>query len=135
MTTDGQREEVAEYAKLAKNRSERDRMADVKTVSGAFTVSYALHPFTGEKIPVWIADYVLAGYGTGAVMAVPAGDERDFRFARHFKLPVPAIAKDVDISEEAYAGKDAIMINSGFLDGLPMYQALGRAVEEIAKKR
>src|SRR3546814_19927380 len=98
-------------------------MAVVKTVSGAFTGSYALHPFTGEKIPVWIADYVLAGYGTGAVMAVPAGEERDFRFARHFKLPVPAIAKDVDISDEAYAGKDALLIKLGFIGGLPMYQA------------
>src|SRR3546814_19996873 len=103
MTTDGQREEVAAYVKLAKNRSERDRIADVKTVSGAFTGSYALHPFTGEKIPVWIADYVLAGYGTGAVMAVPGGNEGDFRFRRHFKVALPAIAKDVELSEKASA--------------------------------
>ncbi|QEC54234.1 leucine--tRNA ligase [Anseongella ginsenosidimutans] len=126
--------EVRAYVQTAKNRSERDRMADVKTVSGAFTGAYALHPFTGEKIPVWIADYVLAGYGTGAVMAVPSGDNRDFRFARHFNLPIPAIAKDRDISEEAYEGKDAIMINSGFLNGMTMAEAIGKAIEAIEKK-
>lgn len=134
ITTAEQAAEVKAYVATARNRSERERMADVKTVSGAFTGAYALHPFTGAKIPVWIADYVLAGYGTGAVMAVPAGDNRDFRFARHFSLPIPPIAKDKDISEEAYEGKEAIMINSGFLDGMRMSDAIGKAIEEIEKK-
>jgi len=88
ITTDERREAVTNYVQQARNRSERERMMDVKTVTGEFTGAYALHPFSGEKIPVWVADYVLAGYGTGAVMAVPAGDQRDYDFARHFGLPI-----------------------------------------------
>ncbi|MEZ5173185.1 MAG: leucine--tRNA ligase [Bacteroidia bacterium] len=131
ITTDEQRAEVEAYVQVAANRSERERMSDVKRISGVFTGAYANHPFTGEKIPVWIGDYVLAGYGTGAVMAVPAGDQRDYDFAKHFKLPIPEINEGVDISEAADPTKDAVMINSGFLNGLTGHQAIKKAIEEI----
>jgi leucyl-tRNA synthetase len=104
-------------------------MADVKTISGVFTGAYAEHPFTKEPIPIWVGDYVLAGYGTGAVMAVPCGDERDYAFANHFKgkngmLPIRNIFADADISKEAYAAKDNVKItNSDFLNGLNYKEA------------
>ena len=88
ITTTEQKEEIDQYVEQTKHRSERERMADAKTVSGAFTGAYVIHPFTNKKVPIWIADYVLAGYGTGAVMAVPGGDQRDWAFARHFNLPI-----------------------------------------------
>ncbi|MEP7265511.1 MAG: class I tRNA ligase family protein, partial [Bacteroidota bacterium] len=133
ITTAEQRKAVDEYIYYAKNRSERERMSEVKKITGAFTGAYALHPFTNEKIPVWIGDYVLAGYGTGAVMAVPAGDQRDWDFAKHFNLPIPAINKDVDISTAADPTKEAVMINSGFLNGMTGYEAIKAAVKEIEK--
>ncbi len=133
ITTNDQRKAIDEYVNYAKNRSERERMSEVKKISGAFTGAYAINPFNNEKIPVWIGDYVLSGYGTGAVMAVPAGDQRDWDFAKYFKLPIPAIVKDADISEGADATKDGIMINSGFLNGLTGHQAIKAAIKEIEK--
>jgi leucyl-tRNA synthetase len=134
ITTLEQKAEIEAYVNIAKNRSERERMSEVKRISGAFTGAYVLHPFTHEKIPVWVGDYVLAGYGTGAVMAVPAGDQRDWDFAKHFGLPIPAINEGVDISEEANPTKEACMINSDFLNGLTGYQAIKRGVEAIEAK-
>ncbi len=134
ITTPEQKEAVEAYVNIAKNRSERERMTEVKRVSGEFTGAYVEHPFTGAPIPVWIGDYVLAGYGTGAVMAVPAGDERDYAFAKHFNLPIPAILEGIDISEAANPTKDAKMINSDFLNGLTGYEAIKKAIEEIEKR-
>lgn len=134
ITTNEQRQVVEEYITYAKNRSERERMADVKTISGVFTGAYVEHPFTGEKVPVWIADYVLAGYGTGAVMAVPCGDQRDYVFAKHFGLEIKPVFADVDISEKADPTKEAKMINSDFLNGLTGYQAIPKAIEKIEER-
>lgn len=109
-------------------------MADVKTISGVFTGAYAEHPFTKEPVPIWIGDYVLAGYGTGAVMAVPCGDQRDYDFAKHFNLPIKNIFENIDISEEAFSGKEGTVIaDSGFLSGLPYKQALEKAIQELEK--
>ncbi|MFX0556383.1 leucine--tRNA ligase [Maribacter sp. CXY002] len=132
ITTLDQKSEVEAYIDATAKRSERDRMADVKTISGAFTGAYAEHPFTKEPIPIWIGDYVLAGYGTGAVMSVPCGDQRDYDFAKHFNIPIPNIFEGVDISEEAFADKDKTVIaNSDFLDGLPYKKAVKRAIFEL----
>jgi leucyl-tRNA synthetase len=117
ITTSDQRDEVEEYVMATSKRSERDRMSDVKTISGVFTGAYAVHPFTGEDVPIWIGDYVLASYGTGAVMAVPCGDQRDYDFAKHFGLEIPNIFKDQDISESACDDKSAIIANSDFISG------------------
>ena len=129
LTTPEQREVVDNYVAAAKNRSERDRMSDVKTISGVFTGGYAIHPFSGEKVPVWVADYVLSGYGTGAVMAVPAGDARDHAFARHFGLPIVKIIEGTEIEDQADATKEGKMVNSGFLNGLEAVDAIDKAVE------
>ncbi len=119
ITTPEQKAEVEAYIEATAKRSERDRMADVKHISGAFTGAYAEHPFTKEPIPIWIGDYVLAGYGTGAVMSVPCGDQRDYDFAKHFNIPIPNIFEGVDISEEAFADKENTKIaNSDFINGL-----------------
>ncbi|TDU43150.1 leucyl-tRNA synthetase [Gelidibacter sediminis] len=134
ITTDNQRAEVEAYIKATAKRSERDRMADVKTITGAFTGSYAEHPFTKEPIPVWIGDYVLAGYGTGAVMSVPCGDQRDYDFANHFNIPIPNIFEGIDISEEAYGAKDNVIIaNSDFLNGLSYKEATKKAIVALEK--
>jgi leucyl-tRNA synthetase len=134
ITTAEQKAEVEAYVEATAKRSERDRMADVKTISGAFTGAYAEHPFTKEPIPIWIGDYVLAGYGTGAVMSVPCGDQRDYDFANHFNIPIPNIFEGIDISEEAYAEKDKTVIaNSGFLNGLSYKKAVKRAIFELEK--
>ena len=134
ITTEDHKEEVEAYIEATAKRSERERMADVKTISGAFTGAYAEHPFTKEPIPIWIGDYVLAGYGTGAVMAVPCGDQRDHDFARHFDLPITNIFEDVDVSQEAYAGKEGTVIaNSDFLSGLEYKEALNRVILELEK--
>jgi len=134
ITTDKYKEEVEEYIKATAKRSERDRMADVKTISGQFTGAYAEHPFTKEPIPIWIGDYVLASYGTGAVMAVPCGDQRDYDFAKHFKIPIPNIFKDIDISEQACEDKSAVMANSDFLDDLPAKKAIKRMIYEMEQR-
>ena len=111
LTTDGQREEVEQYVRYVKGRTERERMIDHK-VTGVFSGSYAVNPFTGEKNPIWISEYVLAGYGTGAIMAVPAHDSRDYAFARHFNLPVVPLIEGADVSEESYDAKEGIVTNS-----------------------
>jgi len=132
IVTDNQKNEVDEYIKATAKRSELDRMADVKTISGAFTGAYALHPFSGKKVPIWIGDYVLASYGTGAVMSVPCGDQRDYDFAKYFGLEIPNIFEGIDISEEAYAEKESSVIaNSDFLNGLPYKKAMKRIIYEI----
>ncbi|SDR95995.1 leucyl-tRNA synthetase [Gillisia sp. Hel1_33_143] len=134
ITTAKQKEEVEAYIKASARRSERERMADVKTISGVFTGAYAEHPLTKEPIPIWIGDYVLAGYGTGAVMAVPCGDQRDYDFAKHFELPIKNIFENVDISEEAFSGKEGTVIaNSDFLSGLSYKEALNKAILELEK--
>lgn len=124
ITSDEQRNAVEEYVSVAKNRSERERMTDVKTVSGVFTGAYAINPISNERVPVWIADYVLAGYGTGAVMAVPAHDTRDYAFAKHFNLPIPQVVEGGNVAEEAHAAKEGKIINSGFLNGLEVKEAI-----------
>jgi len=132
ITTTDQKAEVDAYIEATAKRSERDRMADVKTISGVFTGAYAEHPFSQEPIPIWIGDYVLAGYGTGAVMSVPCGDERDYAFAKHFNIPIPNIFDGVDISEEAFADKDKTVIeNSDFLNGLNYKDATKKAIDEL----
>ncbi|WP_179337248.1 leucine--tRNA ligase [Winogradskyella ludwigii] len=132
ITTEAQKAEVEAYIEKSAKRSERDRMADVKTISGVFTGAYAEHPFSKEPIPIWIGDYVLASYGTGAVMAVPCGDQRDYDFAKHFDIAIPNIFEGVDISEEAYASKDNVKIaNSDFLNGLAYKKASKLAIYQL----
>ncbi|PKA97928.1 leucyl-tRNA synthetase [Flavobacteriaceae bacterium MAR_2009_75] len=134
ITTAEQKEAVETYIEATAKRSERERMADVKTISGAFTGAYAEHPFTKEPIPIWIGDYVLAGYGTGAVMSVPCGDQRDYDFAKHFGIDIPNIFKGVDISEEAFADKEnTVIANSDFLNDLPYKKATKKAIAELEK--
>ena len=134
ITTQEQKAAVEAYIDQASKRSERDRMADVKNISGVFTGAYAIHPLTKSKVPIWIGDYVLAGYGTGAVMAVPCGDQRDYDFAKHFDIPIPNIFKDTNISEEAFTDKDNTVIsNSDFLNDLNYKKAVKRAIFELEK--
>ncbi|WP_422362318.1 leucine--tRNA ligase [Reichenbachiella sp.] len=128
ITTDNQRKDVEAYVEVAKNKSERDRMTNVKTVSGAFTGAYAINPFNKERIPIWIADYVLAGYGTGAVMAVPGGDQRDFDFAKHFDIPILPVYDGMDVSEQADATKEGKIINEGILKGLNFQEGTNQAI-------
>lgn len=135
ITTEAQKSEVDQYILDTSKKTERDRMSDVKNVSGAFTGSYAVNPFTNEKMPVYISDYVLMGYGTGAVMAVPAHDERDHRFAKKFNLTIKNVIKnDEDIQEVSYDSKDSVCVNSDFLDGLTYKEAKERIIAEIEKK-
>ena len=134
ITTVEYAEGVANYKKEASLKSERDRQADVKNISGQFTGAFAIHPFTGEKVQIWIGDYVLASYGTGAVMAVPCGDQRDYDFAQHFNLAIKNIFADVAISEAAYTEKDAVIANSDFLNGLDAKAAMKKAIDAIEAK-
>ena len=155
ITTPEQRAEVEEYITRTKNRSERERMAEVRKVSGAFTGAFGINPITGAKLPIWIADYVLMGYGTGAIMAVPAHDSRDFAFARHFNLPIIQVVNgernpegltdrkggktengeltDPSTWTESYDAKDGVLVNSGFLNGLPVKKAIERMIQELEK--
>ena len=142
MTTDAQRAEVEAYLDATKKRTERERIADRK-VTGVFTGSYAVNPFTGEKIPVWVSDYVLAGYGTGAIMAVPAHDSRDYAFARHFNLPIIPLIEGADVSEESFDAKEGIVMNSpregvdagGFsLNGLTVKEAIAATKKYVEEK-
>ena len=136
ITTEEQKSEVETYVLATAKRSERERMADVKTISGVFTGAYAKHPFTNELIPVWVGDYVLAGYGTGAVMAVPCGDQRDYDFAKHFNIKIPNIFEGVDIANESYTDKvNAIIGNSDFLNGLPYKEASEKAIEALEAQK
>ncbi len=125
---------VAEYKRAASLKSERDRQSDVKNITGQKTGAKAIHPFTGEEVDIWIADYVLATYGTGAVMAVPCGDQRDWDFATHFNLEIRNIFLNKDISEGAYTEKDAVITNSDFLNGLEAKEAIEKAIEAIEQK-
>ncbi len=134
LTTSEQKTEVENYIEETSKKTERDRMADVKNVSGAFTGSYAINPFTGKNIPIYISDYVLMGYGTGAVMAVPAHDERDHRFAKKFGLEIiNVIENDNDVQEESYDSKDSVCVNSEFLNGLNYNDAKAKIISEIEK--
>ena len=135
IVTDKQKAKVNAYIKATAKRSERDRMADVKTISGVFTGAYALHPFTGAKIQIWIGDYVLANYGTGAVMAVPCGDQRDFDFASHFGIEIPNIFEGVELSEGAHTDKEGtVLANSDFLNGLSYKKAMQLVISELEKR-
>ena len=131
VTTAERSEAVAAYKEKAASRSERDRMADTKTISGCFTGAYALHPITGAHVPIWIGDYVLASYGTGAVMAVPAHDSRDYAFAKHFDLPIVEVVEGGDITVESYDAKSGKMVNSGFLNGMYCMDAKGKMIDHL----
>lgn len=133
LTKPEQKAEVDAYLEATKKRTERERQAE-KKVSGVFSGSYAINPLNGKEIPIWIADYVLAGYGTGAIMAVPAHDSRDYAFAKHFNLPIIPLIEGCDISEESYDAKEGIVINSDFLNGLTVKEAIAKAKEYIEEK-
>ena len=135
ITTPAQKKAVDAYIEQTSQRTERDRMADVKTISGVFTGAYATHPLTQERVPIWIGDYVLAGYGTGAVMAVPCGDQRDYAFAKHFDIPIKNIFADTDISKEAYSDKNAgiKLQDSDFLNGLEYDEAMSSVIAYLEK--
>ncbi|MGI9546930.1 MAG: class I tRNA ligase family protein, partial [Flavobacteriaceae bacterium] len=135
ITSPEQRQEVEAYVDYTSKRSERDRLSDVKTITGAFTGAFALHPFTGQEIPIWIGDYVLAGYGTGAVMSVPCGDQRDYDFASKFEIPIPNIFEGVDISEEAFADKEGTVIaNSDFISGMNYKEACRTIIDRLEEQ-
>ena len=133
LTSDEQKTAVEEYLLQAKKKTERERMTETKKVSGVFSGSYATNPLTGEKVPVWISEYVLAGYGTGAIMAVPAHDSRDYAFARHFNLPVIPLIEGCDVSESSFDAKEGIMCNSGFLNGMTVKEAIPAAIDYVEK--
>ena len=136
LTTDEQKGEVEDYIEETSKKTERDRMADVKNVSGAFTGSYAVNPFSNEKMPIYISDYVLMGYGTGAVMAVPAHDERDHRFAKKFNLEIKKVVEtDEDIQEKSFDSKDSVCVNSDFLNGLNYKDAKSKIITEIENRK
>lgn len=130
ITTALQKTDVDAYLEATKRRTERERIAD-RRVTGVFSGAYAINPFNGEEIPIWISDYVLSGYGTGAIMAVPAHDSRDYAFAKHFGLPIIPLIEGCDVSEESFDAKEGIMVNSGFLNGLSVKDAIARTKEYI----
>ncbi|WP_417612507.1 leucine--tRNA ligase [Owenweeksia hongkongensis] len=134
ITTEAYRSSVDKYKVQAAKKSERDRLADVKTVSGQFTGAYAVHPFSGKELPIWIGDYVLASYGTGAVMSVPAHDSRDYAFAKYFDLPILPVVEGGDISKESYDAKEGKVINSDFLNGLDVKEAVAKAIAKIEEE-
>jgi len=135
ITTENQKQEIFNYITQTSLKSERDRLSDVKSISGAFTGAYAINPFTGKKMPIYISDYVLMGYGTGAVMAVPAHDERDHRFAKKFDLEIIEVVKGGnDVEKEAFISKDGVCINSDFLNGLKFEDAIERVLSEIENR-
>ncbi len=133
LTAPEQRETVEEYLAMARKKTERERMTETRKVSGVFSGSYAVNPLTGDKVPVWISEYVLAGYGTGAIMAVPAHDSRDYAFARHFNLPIIPLIEGCDVSESSFDAKEGIMCNSGFLDGMTVKEAIPAAIDYVEK--
>ncbi len=134
LTSADQRQVVEEYIKEVRKKTERERISETKTVSGVFSGSYGINPLTGEKIPVWISEYVLAGYGTGAIMAVPAHDSRDYAFARKFGLPIVPIIEGCDVSESSFDAKEGKMCNSGFLNGLDVKAAIEKAKDYVEEK-
>lgn len=131
ITTHEQSAAIADYKEYVQSRSERERMAEVKQITGCFTGAYAVNPFNGRKIPIWISEYVLAGYGTGAIMAVPCGDQRDFNFARHFNIPITNILGDAFNENEANATKDGVLHNSDFITGMEMKAAMEAVITKI----
>ena len=134
LTTPENKTAVEDYLEQTQKRSERERIAETRRVSGVFTGSYAVNPFTGREIPIYISDYVLAGYGTGAIMAVPAHDSRDYAFARHFGLEITPVVAGGDISKESYDAKEGKLINSGFLDGMEVREAIGKMFDAIEQR-
>ncbi len=134
LPTSGQRAAVDDYIAAAKKRSERERIADTKKVTGVFTGAYAVNPFTGGEIPIYISDYVLAGYGTGAIMAVPAHDSRDYAFAKHFNLPIIPVVEGGDITQASYDAKEGRMINSPVIDGLDVKEAIVKMFDEVERR-
>jgi leucyl-tRNA synthetase len=134
VTTFEYQDEVQAYIQGASKRTELERMSDTRTVTGQFTGAYAINPFTGDEIPIWISDYVLAGYGTGAIMAVPAHDSRDYAFAKKFSLPIIPLIEGADVSEQSYDAKEGIMMNSGIFNGLNVKQAKETAIQEVEKR-
>lgn len=134
ITTQDQRKAIDEYLTYVKSRSDRERMAEVKQVTGCFTGAFAINPFDGRKIPIWIAEYVLAGYGTGAIMAVPCGDQRDFDFAKHFNISITNIIGDYYNGKEANPTKEATLKNSGFLNGVKMKDAIDIVLKKIEEE-
>ena len=133
LTTAEQKEAVEEYLAQAKKKTERERMMEARKVTGVFSGAYATNPLTGDKVPVWISEYVLAGYGTGAIMAVPAHDSRDYAFARTFNLPVIPLIEGCDVSESSFDAKEGIMCNSGFLNGMTVKEAIPAAIDYVEK--
>ena len=133
LTTPGQKAAVDEYVAQVKKKTERERISQTHKVTGVFSGSYAVNPLTGAKVPVWISEYVLAGYGTGAIMAVPAHDSRDYAFARHFNLPIIPLIEGCDVSESSFDAKEGIMCNSGFLDGMTVKEAIPAAIDYVEK--
>ncbi len=134
LTAPDQKEAVDEYLAAVKKKTERERIAQTKTVTGVFSGSYGVNPMTGGRVPIWISEYVLAGYGTGAIMAVPAHDSRDYAFARKFNLPIIPLIEGCDVSEESFDAKEGRMINSGFLNGLDVKDAIPAAIEYVEKQ-
>ena len=125
------REEVEKYVAYVKKKTERERLSETRSVTGVFSGSYGINPLTGKEVPIWISEYVLAGYGTGAIMAVPAHDSRDYAFAKKFGLPIIPLIEGCDVSEESFDAKDGIMCNSGFLDGMPVKEAIEAAKDYV----
>ena len=133
LTTPQQKEAVEEYLAMARKKTERERMMEARKVTGVFSGSYATNPLTGDKVPVWISEYVLAGYGTGAIMAVPAHDSRDYAFAKTFDLPIIPLIEGCDVSESSFDAKEGIMCNSGFLNGMTVKDAIPAAIDYVEK--
>ncbi len=133
LTSQEQKDAVEEYVAAARKKTERERMAETRKVTGVFSGSYAVNPLTGEKVPVWISEYVLAGYGTGAIMAVPAHDSRDYAFAKRFDLPIVPLIEGCDVSESSFDAKEGIMCNSGFLNGMSVKDAIHAAIDYVEK--
>ena len=131
LTAADRKAEVEEYLKYVKKKTERERIAETKTVTGVFAGSYGINPVTGEKVPIWISEYVLAGYGTGAIMAVPAHDSRDYAFAKKFGLPIIPLIEGCDVSQESFDAKDGVMCNSGFLNGMRVKEAIEAAKDYV----
>ena len=134
LTAADRKAEVAEYLKYVKKKTERERIAETKTVTGVFSGAYGINPVTGEKVPIWISEYVLAGYGTGAIMAVPAHDSRDYAFAKKFNLPIVPVIEGADVSEQSVDAKEGVMCNSGFLNGMTVKQAIEAAKDYVEAK-
>ena len=131
LTSEAQKDAVAAYVKEVKKKTERERIAETRTVTGVFSGAYGINPLTGERIPIWISEYVLAGYGTGAIMAVPAHDSRDYAFAKKFDLPIIPLIEGCDVSEQSFDAKEGVMCNSGFLNGMQVKEAIEAAKDYV----